>query len=267
MDRVDVLLPVREPAPWLPETLSSLVRQTDAEWHLVCTIPRDSLHLRDVIRGYVPEATLIEIPNDLTFPATLNVGISNCYGEYIIRIDQDDVAVPTRIAEQVYLLRTNPNVAVVCSPVTLIDGLTTEYGSAFHVHSEQLPKKMLLKNWVAHPTVALRRSVLGKKPYDERALNGEDYEVWLRLLTQHEIWVMDHPILHYRRHPGQMSALNIMDAEGRKLIRRRRAQLARARNLSRLRVIAGNLTWTTVQLARGVQRGLYRRYPAHGVND
>lgn len=52
----------------------------------------------------------------------LNYGISLCNGEYIARMDADDLMIGNRLTEQIYYLKNNKDVGAVCSGMQLIDG-------------------------------------------------------------------------------------------------------------------------------------------------
>lgn len=255
---VDVVLPVRSPAPWLAETLEGLRRQTLTDWRLICTLARDSSYLKHQIHAIFPKATILEVPNEWTFPAVLNKAFQLGQAQFIARIDQDDVPTPSRLEVQRSFLAANPMVAVVSTPVIFMnqDGHST--GTGFENRQGDLRRRLLIRNQIAHPAVMIRRSSLPScEPYSEIAENGEDYELWLRIAKQGNIQVLPEPLTKYRRHPDQMSATRVMNHAARKLVLRRRVELADAIGVSQTAIRSYHLVWSMVQIFRSIVRSLH----------
>ncbi len=128
-------------------------------------------------------------------------------GEYVARLDQDDIALPTRLQRQVAVLDREPNVAVVGSWVDYIDerGRTTE---SVRKPIDDLPDLLFLlfvKGLpLAHSAVMYRRDlVLELGSYDEAARLAEDTDLWRRIaLSRHEARVVPEVLLRYLVHTG-----------------------------------------------------------------
>ena len=252
---VDVVLPLRNPAPWLDETLTGLEQQSFANWNLICTIHEDSLALSDKILTRFHSATVIPVNGNLNFPAVLNVGIGSGRAKYIARLDQDDIPLPNRLSTQFEFLQENPDVAVVATPVTLIDSTGQFLGTSFRVPTEDIKGRLMMKNCIAHPSIMMRRtSFVSVGGYEEEAVNGEDYELWLRIASVGKIACLDEPLLKYRRHSGQMSSVGVMDAKARSTVRRARIHLAGDGPINRARAEISHAVWTGPQLWRGWRR-------------
>ena len=253
---LDVVLPIRAPAPWLKDTLEGLKKQSIQDWSLICVIHTGSLFLADQILEVFPRALVLEVPDTFILPQSLNVGLASSSANYVARIDADDVPLPARFAQQVSLLDAKPNVALVTSPVQLIDRDGRTLGTASAYSPRSLPRRLLVKNVVAHPAVMLRRhSVIGVGGYSVTAVHGEDYELWLRLAANgYELVSLEEPLTQYRLHSGQITATRAMTASGRKLIRSGRRDLARILGVSPATVAYLNLLWSVRQRARAVVR-------------
>jgi glycosyltransferase involved in cell wall biosynthesis len=252
---IDVVLPLRSPAPWLDETLAGLQQQDFTDWRLICTIHEDSLELTDKILRCFQDATIIPVSDDLNFPAVLNIGVRSGTAKYVARIDQDDIPLPDRLSKQFDYLEENPDVAVVATPVTLIDSTGQFLGTSFRISSQDIERRLMIKNCIAHPSIMMRRSIFTSiGGYEVTALNGEDYELWLRIASVARIACLQEPLLKYRRHAGQMSSVGVMGSEARSAVRRARIELAGAGALNRARVEVSHAMWTIPQLWRGWRR-------------
>ena len=248
---VDVVLPLRNPAPWLDETLTGLEQQSLTNWNLVCTIHEDSLTLSERILARFQGATIISVSDSMNFPAVLNVGVRSGTAKYIARLDQDDIPLPDRLFRQLHFLNDHPDIAVVATPVILIDANSEVRGTGFNFPRSDIRRRLMVKNCIAHPSVMMRRDIFTSVGgYDEAAVNGEDYELWLRIASVAEIACLDDPLLKYRRHGGQMSSVGAMEAKARSTVRRARIQLAGKGLINRARAEISHFLWSGRQILR-----------------
>jgi len=250
---VDVLLPVRLPAPWLEETLRGLNAQTTDLWHLVCVIHGEVGGLDALVRRLVPDATIVFVPAEKSFVYTLNLGLSKCSAKYIARIDADDIPEPTRIMSQSQFLDAHPKVGLVSSNVTWIDS----NGKVIRI--DQASKHEILrglrwKNVVAHPSVMMRRqAVLETNGYSEKATHAEDYELWLRLATTWELARIESPLIRYRVHENQVTKTKVIPSKSRQAILEARLNLARTREESSLAARLRHAIWSVPQNFRSLR--------------
>ena len=253
---IDVVLPLRSPAPWLEETLVGLQQQDFTDWHLICTIHEDSLELKDKILRRFQYATVIPVSDDLNFPAVLNLGVRSGSAKYIARIDQDDIPAPDRLSKQFAFLEDHLDFAVVATSVTEIDASGQVLTTSFRVPTQEIKARLMVKNCIAHPSIMMRRSIFtAVGGYEETAVNGEDYQLWLRIASVASIACLDEPLLKYRRHDAQMSSVGVMDPEARSTVRRARIQLAGQGLLNRARAEVSHAIWASPQLWRAWRRG------------
>lgn len=254
--RIDVLLPVRQPAPWLDEALTGLSQQSIDDWHLVCVVHGEAGDIPNRTRARFPSVTIVTMPSYATFVDVLNEGIGHCTAEYVARLDADDIPSPDRLAIQALYLDEHPDVTVVCSPVVRIDedGAILEQPQPDR-SAQELITGLRWKNVIAHPTVMIRRAeAVDCGGYNRDATHAEDYELWLRLAASGRIDSLPLPLLHYRLHPGQVTSTKAIPRSGRKAVGAARVALARARGESVVAARLRQLVWTLPQLMRSLQR-------------
>ena len=170
---------------------------TDPELHSVIS----SLEDHDQVR-------ILESKVHQGLGIVLNLAVREARTELIARADGDDVMPDGRLADQVRIMRQNPNLALLCGDMAVIreDGSTKTLGS-----NPYLPSKPLWTYWngqwpIAHPTVMFRRyAVLKAGNYDPALPYAEDYDLWCKLeVAGFQISKVNRIWNHYRMHPGQV---------------------------------------------------------------
>jgi len=256
VNQVQVLLPIKFPAPWLEETLDSLQKQTFIDWMLVASIHGNEPAARKVVSAYFPDAIQVEAPGSGNLASTLNAGLALTTSTFVARIDADDAALPHRLARQVEFLEREPKVTVVGSAALLIGPNGEELGlRAQEETCSKLHKKLRWKSPLIHPSTMFRgdivRSIGG---YSETATNVEDYELWLRLARHGFLGGIGEPLIKYRIHPHQITSYRTIPHSASAEVRRSRVALAEAENESVLAARFRHLAWKLRQEARRIRR-------------
>jgi glycosyltransferase involved in cell wall biosynthesis len=116
----------------------------------------------------------------------LNTGLKWCSGQYIARMDADDICLPGRMYKQANFLEANPSVGLVSGLVRHQGDNETE-GMSFYVEqinkllkAEDIRKFRFIDSPFAHPSVMFRKELIDLfGGYDTTGI-PEDYELWLR---------------------------------------------------------------------------------------
>ena len=132
--KVDVLLPVRSPAPWLEATLAGLMRQTMSSWRLVAVCHGESPAVAETIRSLVPDALILTAPEEGGLPDVLNLGLASCTAEFVARIDSDDIPAPDRFERQVQFLASHTHALATEFTIAPYDGAVT--GEVFYTNAD-----------------------------------------------------------------------------------------------------------------------------------
>lgn len=132
---------------------------------------------------------------------TLNRLVDFSTGEYIARMDADDISDPARIEKQVRFLQDHPAVGLCGTYALHIDERGKKIGqSRLPVHYDDIKESMKFFCPVYHPTVMGRRMCFEKYRYSEDLLCAQDYELWCRMVYQEKICIENIPelLLKYR---------------------------------------------------------------------
>jgi glycosyltransferase involved in cell wall biosynthesis len=209
--KVTVLLPVYNGGAHLPGAIDSVLAQTYRDFELLLIDDCSSDRSVGVIESYAdPRIRLLRNERNLGQVPTLNRGLREARGEYVARLDQDDVALPERLERQVALLDSEPAVGLVGTWMDFVD----DQGTVVWPLRDRLDDfaefvYLILINAlpIAHPTVMFRRqAVLDLGGYDETVRLAEDQDLWRRFaLDRVEARILPHVLLRYRVHEGQQS--------------------------------------------------------------
>lgn len=131
----------------------------------------------------------------------LNDGLRLCTGDIIIRMDTDDIAMPTRIEEQMNFLETHKNIQVVGAWIQeFID--STDHVVSIRKTPEtpdQIFRGAKTRNPMNHPTVAFRKDIVTLNGGYTHFLLFEDYCLWVQLLMKGvQFYNIQKPLLYFR---------------------------------------------------------------------
>ncbi len=208
----------KEPIEWLRQSIDSMLNQTfkDFEFIIICDNPEyeDGINL---LKDYlVKDKRIILLCNDKNIGLTksLNKCLSVSKGEYIARMDADDIAYPTRLEKQLALMEKNPDVDV-CGTNIL------KFGGESRVVS--YPEKMdniylFIESPFAHPTVVIRKKSLKNFRYNEEFRVSQDFKLWVDMYEKGAVFYnLQETLLKYRVSDKQIST-NVLKNKEQRLI-------------------------------------------------
>lgn len=178
--KVTVLMPVYNAERHLREAVGSILSQTYPDFEFLVIDDGSTDGSAAIMRSYSdPRLHFVQNPRNLGLTATLNLGLEMAQGEYLARMDADDVSLPERLAKQVAFLNTHRDVGIV--------GVWAEaFGDArFRIphppDAETIRAKLLFDSALVHPAVLMRRAFLDACDLRYRPLGHfEDYDLWQR---------------------------------------------------------------------------------------
>ncbi|PMO63057.1 hypothetical protein BCT04_16135 [Vibrio breoganii] len=200
--KVSVILPVYNAENYIEESVDSILKQTYSNIELIIIDDGStdrSLELINTFATSDPRVIIISRANKgLVY--SLNEAINKCKGDYIARMDADDISHPTRIEEQVKYLEQNYDVSVVgCWARVFGDSGTIGYIRHENNH-EKLLNKLVFSVCFCHPTVMFRKEVFRSRTefYNPDKLACEDYDLWVYLSRHFRFGNIEKVLLEYR---------------------------------------------------------------------
>ncbi len=211
--KISVVMPVYNGEKYLREAVQSILNQAFGDFELLICDDGSTDGSRVIAEEFARADARVRLAGGkhVGLEETLNLGIQQARGEYIARMDADDVALPDRFAKQVEFLESHPDVIVVGGQVVAIDeaGKVLNVWSMPREHREIDDNHIYARNIaVVHPTVMMRRAaVLKAGGYRVVAKNCvEDIDLWLRLAEAGRLANLPDVILKYRQTSTSSSA-------------------------------------------------------------
>ena len=208
MPKVTVLMPVYNGEKYLHEAIDSILNQTFTDFEFLIIDDGSTDNSLKIINSYQdPRVRLFQNFTNQGIAYSLNSGIDIAKGEYIARMDCDDISLPERLEKQINYLEKNLEIGILGTPCILFTD-TDKYDQLYPVPITDLEIRwtMLLTNPFAHPSVMIRHSTLSKNNLKYATnINAnfvEDYELWIRLLQYTKGENLKEPLLQYRSENG-----------------------------------------------------------------
>lgn len=211
--RVSVIMSVyREPVDWLCQSIDSILHQTfsDFEFIIICDDPSYTEGVTLLRKYSEQDSRIVLLINEKNIGLTksLNRGVKIAKGDYIARMDADDVSDLQRLSIQYEFMEKNPQIAVCGTGRQILneEKLSKKTYNTY-TDSNDIKSVFVLRSAFTHPTVMIRRSVFDDGYlYDESYICAQDYDLWERLLEKGYVLAnIDRPLLRYRMSGIQVS--------------------------------------------------------------
>ena len=203
--KVSVLLPVWNGEAFLEQAIDSVLGQTLSSFELIVIDDGSSDRSAAIAEGFTSRDDRVRTlrrPHE-GLSASLNAGIAAARGDYVARMDADDVSVPDRLQKQVEYLDAHPACVAVGTWIEVVDEAGRPLGLKTYVTTHAEISAALLDGIspMAHPTVVVRGDALrAAGGYDARCYPSEDLDLWFRLGESGELANLGEALLRHRRH-------------------------------------------------------------------
>ena len=187
---VSVLLPFHDAEQTLASALGSIRRQSHRRLEVVAVDDGSSDRSAEIVRDASrldPRIRLVQQPHR-GLSSALNFGLSRCRGEFVARMDADDISLHRRIRLQHDFLLANADIGVVGSLVRMVprrsltDGMR-RYEAWLNAlcSADAIRRDLFVESPLCHPSVMIRKRLLQEVAGYQDNQWPEDYDLWLRL--------------------------------------------------------------------------------------
>lgn len=204
MPKVSVILPVYNVAPHIEATLNSLLAQTFRDFELLvfddCS-PDGTAAVVERVAATDARLRFFRNPRNLGRAGTDNAALAYATGEYIAKMDGDDLCHPERLARQVAYLEQHTDINVVGSWMQNFGSST--YLNRYPAHPDDARVLTLFTLPTGNPSVMLRASLFREQGmhYDATLRQSEDYDFFGRYIGQLRLATLPEALIQYRVPP------------------------------------------------------------------
>ncbi len=218
MPAISVLMPCYNAAKTLDETLETLFQQTFSDFEVVAVDDGSDDDTAEILASWAarrPRLRILSRPHEGIVSA-LNAGMAECQGEYIARMDADDLAHPKRLAIQAAYLDNNADIAVVSSLVAAFPEDDVREGFRIYlewlnalVNHDEITREIFVESPLPHPSVMFRKKMITKVGgYQDRGW-AEDYDLWLRVfLAGGRFSKIPQTLIRWREHENRLTRVD-----------------------------------------------------------
>ena len=187
----------------LEKSIKSIMTQTYRNFELIIIDDMTSETNKNYLNELKNQSSKIKVltnSSNLGLAASLNKALDYATGDYIFRMDTDDIALPHRFETQLKTLKKGH--AITTARVSIIDENDKIVGETRSLPFYNTSKRILLyyffNNGVIHPLIAAKKEVFDEFRYDESVKYGQDFELWLRMSNKFKIYFDNNILLKYR---------------------------------------------------------------------
>jgi len=208
--KVSVLISVYNGERFIEQALKSIYNQTYQNFEVVIVDDGSTDKTADILFNMKDSRTFIyRNSENRGLTKSLNTGLKLCRGEYIARMDADDVSYPQRFEKQVRFLDENPDCTALGCWCNRIDSNGQIHGAydGRPTKPEDIKRQLLIGNCIAHPTAMVRRvSLVEVGGYNEKYAYAQDHDLWLRLSKRGQICNLNEYLVGLRFWPENITA-------------------------------------------------------------
>ena len=196
---ISVILPCYNAERYIALTIQSVLDQTYKNFELIIINDGSTDDSEVVIKSFDDQRIKYIVQENKGVGSTLRKGCELASGEFIARIDADDVCFSNRFEKQIQFLEHHPEIVLVSSAVVYIDEDGNETGRSFpYISNREIIKNMKFASTICHPAVMMRKSVYELAGGYKNVQPFEDMFLWLSMSKYGKLHNLKTPLIKYR---------------------------------------------------------------------
>ena len=208
--KVSVLMAVYNGERYLRQSVESILNQTYSDFEFIILDDGSNDSTLSILNEYAPRdrrMVLVRNETNIGLARSLNLGLELAQGEYIARMDADDISMPERLAVQVAYLETHSDIGVLGSKAYFVDDEMSTIN--YPENPDYLKWCLCFYNPIAHPSVMYRHSLIDSVGgYNEEYQFAQDYELWGRLSGITKLSNFQQVLVQMRKHEGNVTRIH-----------------------------------------------------------
>ena len=227
--RISVVMPVYNAGRFLHQSIQSILDQTYSNFEFIIVNDASTDNTDEILSSYAqndPRITVLNNPYNIGVSRSVERAMQKAKGDYIARMDADDISLPTRFQKQIDYLTQHPDVVALGTQCITIDENSHTIGEkTFPLSHKDIYRYIFRFIPVQQPSLMIARYRLPKHFdfYSNSFRTAEEVELIFRLFQYGKVENLPDKLLKYRIHPDNTSFLSVKKTFYNTLISRIRA--------------------------------------------
>ena len=199
MPKVSVVMSCFNEEHHVGRAIQSILNQTFTDFEFIILNDGSTDRTLEVIQSFLDRDDRIKLhenKSNLGLAASLNKGIRAAKGQYIARMDADDISFENRLQIQTSHMDMQPDIDILGSNA-LMKQLNKSTMSAVPLSHHDIKRHAFHKTCIIHPTVMMKKSCFDKGGYDESLPWAEDKDLWLRWMNIYKFANLEESLIEY----------------------------------------------------------------------
>ena len=214
---VSIIMPVYNAGGFLVPAIESILNQTFQDFEFIIVDDASTDSSWNIVRSYQKKyshkirAIRLRKNRNNGGDACANEAFSVARGEFIARMDADDIAHPQRLAKQMEYMKSHPKTIVCGTQAHIINKEGFITGEKLEPKTDKdIREKYFVYHPMIHPTVMIRKSLLPKRAFLYKICfnANNDLLTFFELLNYGKFANMSEKLLYYRIHGHNDSLIN-----------------------------------------------------------
>jgi len=194
--QVSIIVPAYNAELYIGRCLRSLLKQTMSEEDYEIIVINDCSKdkTKEAVKPFFGDIKYFENKKRIGLPATLNKGIKNSIGQFIVRVDADDFVHWEYIKILSMHLQLNHSIDAIACDYLMVDN-----------HQNILSHKNCFEEPIGCGIMFRLEQIISIGLYDENFLSKEDEDLLIRFRKKYNVSRVQLPLYRYRRHDDNMT--------------------------------------------------------------
>ena len=157
LNRISIIMPAYNAEKYIREAIESILNQTYTDFEFIIINDGSTDKTKEIIKSYSdPRIVYMENEENSGIVVTLNKGLKCAQGEYIARMDSDDISLPDRFEKQIAYMDKHKDVGVLGTSIIIFGEGIKEQIYQFDSKYKKAKADLFFNSSLAHPTVMIQ---------------------------------------------------------------------------------------------------------------
>ena len=200
---VSIIMPVYNSEKFIDSAIKSILKQTYKNFELIIINDGSTDKTINIIKSHLVDKRLrLYSLKRRRIVACLNFGLKRAKGDYVARMDADDVSHPTRIAKQVNFLNNNIKYDIIGSRAKYIDEVNF-FSKLVPLLGDDCKASIIFKNPFIHSSIMIKKKIIISLGGYKKYFKSEDYHLWSSFFEKYKGKNLKENLIKYRVHSNQ----------------------------------------------------------------